>query len=500
MELDRDLASVQEVRNLVRRARRAQEELAEFDQQGVDRLVDAMARAAEQAAEPLARMAVSETGFGVEKDKITKNLFAARTVYASIKDEKTIGIINEIPGKKIMEAAVPMGVVAGLVPSTNPTSTAIFKALISVKAGNALIISPHPAAQNCIAETVRILNQALRQAGGPEGLIGMMTLPTIVGTAELMKLSNMILATGGSAMVKSAYSSGTPALGVGPGNVPAFIERTCDIPSAVRRIMASKTFDNGTVCASEQAIVTETCIRDQVVAEFKKAGGYFVSGEEEKKLAAIIMRPGSDTANPRIVGRSALDIARMAGIQVPQTTRVLLCHQEHVGKDYPFSIEKLSPILAFYTEPDWQRACERCMELLRFAGLGHSCAIHTENPELVRAFLLKKPVSRLLINTGSTQGGIGATTGIMPSLTLGCGAVGGSSTSDNVTVHHLYQLRRAAWGLIEPEEAESKGSSIPGPAAPQPMDKGALSSGEGLSAAQREQIVDAVLRQLRQGF
>ena len=500
MELDRDLASIQEVRNLVRRARRAQEALAELDQQGVDRLVDAMARAAEQAAEPLARMAVSETGFGVEKDKIAKNLFAARTVYASIKDARTIGVINEIPEKKIMETAVPMGVVAGLVPSTNPTSTAIFKALISVKAGNALIVSPHPAAQNCIAETVRILNQALRQAGAPEGLIGMMTLPTIVGTSELMKLSNLILATGGSAMVKSAYSSGTPALGVGPGNVPAFIERTCDIPAAVRRIMASKTFDNGTVCASEQAIVTETCIRDQVVAEFKKAGGYFVSGEEEKKLAAIIMRPGSDTTNPRIVGRSALEIARMAGIQVPQTTRVLLCHQEHVGKDYPFSIEKLSPILAFYTEPDWQRACERCMELLRFAGLGHSCAIHTENPELVRAFLLKKPVSRLLINTGSAQGGIGATTGIMPSLTLGCGAVGGSSTSDNVTVHHLYQLRRAAWGLTEPEEVESTETSFSPSRTFAPVTSGDEPGGESLSASQREQIVEAVLRQLRQEY
>ena len=493
MELDRDLASVQEVRDLVRQARRAQETLAGMDQREVDRLVEAMARAAEQAAAPLAKMAVSETGFGVEKDKITKNLFAARRVYASIKDAKTIGVINEIPEKRIWEAAVPMGVVAGLVPSTNPTSTAIFKALIAIKAGNALIISPHPAAIKCIGETVRVLNEAIRKEGGPEGLIGMMTLPTLVGTAELMKLSNMILATGGSAMVKAAYSSGTPALGVGPGNVPAFIERTCDIPSAVRRIMASKTFDNGTVCASEQAIVTETCIRDQVVAEFKKQGGYFVSGEEEKKLAAVIMRQGSDTVNPRIVGRSALDIAGMAGIQVPQTTRVLLCHQEHVGREYPFSIEKLSPILAFYTEPDWQKACERCMELIRFAGLGHSCAIHTENPELVRAFLLKKPVSRLLINTGSTQGGIGASTGIMPSLTLGCGAVGGSATSDNVTVHHLYQVRRAAWGLIEPEDTEGGRASAPAPAyAPEHR-------GESLSEAQREQIVEAVLRQIRQG-
>ena len=333
MELDRDLASVQEARNLVRQARYAQEALADMSQQGVDRLVKAMADAAAQAAQSLARMAVQETGFGVEKDKIAKNLFAARTVYASIKDAKTIGVINEIPEKRIWEVAVPMGVVAGLVPSTNPTSTAIFKALICVKAGNALILSPHPAALGCIGETVRILNQAILKEGGPEGLVSMMTLPTLVGTEELMRLSNLTLATGGNAMVKAAYSSGTPALGVGPGNVPAFIERSCDIPAAVRRIMASKTFDNGTICASEQAIITETCIRDQVIAEFKKQGGYFVSGEEEKKLAALIMRPGSSAVNPRIVGRSALNIAQMADIQVPQTTRVLLCHQEHVGEN-----------------------------------------------------------------------------------------------------------------------------------------------------------------------
>ena len=484
MELDRDLASIQEVRNLVRKARAAQEALGQMDQGQVDRIVAAMARAAEDAAASLAKMAVSDTGFGVEKDKVTKNLFAAKTVYASIKDAKTIGIIREIPDKKMLEAAVPMGVVAGLVPSTNPTSTTIFKALISVKAGNALIVSPHPSALNCIGETVRILESAAQKAGAPEGIVSMMTMPTIGGTAELMKLSNMIIATGGSAMVKAAYSSGTPALGVGPGNVPAFIERTCDIPSAVRRIIASKTFDNGTICASEQAVVTEDCIRDEVIAQFKKQGGYFVSGEEEKKLAALLKRPGADTVNPRIVGKSALAIAEMAGLRVPQDTRVLLSIQEHVGKEYPFSIEKLSPILAFYTAPDWQRACERCLELLHFGGIGHSLSIHTNNPELVRAFLLKKPVSRLLVNTGSTQGGIGATTGIMPSFTLGCGAVGGSATSDNVTVHHLYQIRRAAYGLIEPEEVAGASRTL-------------TESAPSMSPEDMERIVEAVLRQVR---
>lgn len=487
MELDRDLASIQEVRNLVRKARAAQEILAEMNQQQIDALVAAMAGATERAAEKLAQMAVQDTGFGVEKDKVVKNLFASKTVYQSIRDEKTIGIIREIPEKKMIECAVPVGVVAGLVPSTNPTSTAIFKSLISVKAGNALIISPHPSALNCIGEAVRMIRQALASAGGPEDAVSMMTLPTLGGTAELMKLSNLIIATGGSAMVRAAYSSGTPALGVGPGNVPAFIERTADIPNAVRRIIASKTFDNGTICASEQSVVTEECVRDLVVEQFQKQGGCFVSGEDQRKLEAILRRPGSDTVNPRIVGRSALDIARLAGITVPQDTRVILCAQDKVGKEYPFCIEKLSPLLAFYTVPDWQRACEKCLELLNFTGIGHSLAIHTGNPELVRTFLLKKPVSRVLVNTGSTQGGIGATTGIAPSFTLGCGAVGGSATSDNVTVRHLYQIRRAAYGLLEPEEVGKPAR----PACAADVASGAVSSDD------MEKIVEAVLREVR---
>lgn len=484
MELDRDLASVQEVRSLVTAAKKAQASLALFSQEKVDQIVLAMSNAAQHHAAELAKMAVEETGFGVEKDKVVKNMFAGRTVYESIKDVKSIGIIREDREKKILEAAVPVGVVAGLVPSTNPTSTTIFKALISVKAGNAAVFSPHPSAVNCIARTVSILMKAACEAGAPEGLLGVMTLPTLQGTQELMRRSNLILATGGTAMVKAAYSSGTPALGVGPGNVPAFIERTADIPKAVRRILASKTFDNGTICASEQSIVTESCIKNEVIAELRRQGGYFVSGEDAKKLADLIKRPGAETVNPRIVGQSAKKIADMAGIQVPADTRVILCEQDKVGSDAPFSIEKLSPLLAFYTAEDWQGACERCLELLRFGGLGHSLSIHTNNPELVRTFLLQKPVSRILVNTGSTQGGIGATTGIMPSLTLGCGAVGGSSTSDNVTVHHLFQIRRAAYGLIEPEEVGQNASPAPS------------TETEPLST-EVDQIVQAVLRQLR---
>ena len=484
MELDKDLASVQEVRNLVATARKAQAELARLDQGRIDAIVLAMTEAAEKNAEALARMAVEDTGFGVVGDKVTKNRFASRTVYESIRDVKSIGVIREDREKKIWEAAVPVGVVAGLVPSTNPTSTTIFKSLISVKAGNAIVFSPHPSAVRCIAQVVRILSEAACSAGAPQGILGVMTLPTLPGTQELMKRVNLILATGGTAMVRAAYSSGTPALGVGPGNVPAFIERTADISAAVRRIMASKTFDNGTICASEQAIVTEDCIRDEVIAEFRRQGGVFVSGEDARRVEALIRRPGSDTVNPRIVGQSAQAIAKLAGIQIRADARVILCQQERVGLDAPFTMEKLSPLLAFFSEPDWRAACERCLELLRFGGMGHSLSIHTENQELVRTFLVQKPVSRLLVNTGSTQGAIGATTGMMPSLTLGCGAVGGSATSDNVTVHHLFQIRRAAWGLIEPESVagDSEGASIP--------------AGD-VSDAELETIVQAVLRQLR---
>ncbi|MEG1775453.1 MAG: acetaldehyde dehydrogenase (acetylating) [Clostridia bacterium] len=487
VELDRDLASIQEVRDLVRKARTAQAKLAEMDQRQIDAIVEAMARAAEQAAQPLAKMAVEETGFGKVEDKIVKNVFASRAIYASIQNIKSVGIIHEDREKQVIDAAVPMGIVAGLVPSTNPTSTAIFKALIAVKAANALIISPHPSALKCIGEAVRVLAQAATQAGAPEGTVSMMTLPTVQGTNELMKLSNLIIATGGSAMVKAAYSSGTPALGVGPGNVPAYIERTADIPAAVRHILASKTFDYGTICASEQSVVTEECIKGEVVAELKKQGAFFLSAEDAKRLGSIILRPGSDTVNPRIVGRSPQMIAELAGIRVPQDAKVLIAEQDGVGKGYPYSIEKLCPVLAFYTCRDWHDACERCLELLRFVGIGHSLSLHTNNPDIVRAFLLKKPVSRLLVNTASAQGGLGATTGIMPSLTLGCGAVGGSATSDNVTVYHMFQIRRAAYGLIEPEEVAK------GVQAPSEQTYGGLS----MPQDDMERIVQAVLREVR---
>lgn len=450
---DKDLIqkSVEEARVLVDKARKAQVKYSQFSQEEVDEITRCTAEIAEREAERLAGMAVEETGFGVYEHKIVKNKFASRTVYDSIKDIRTVGIIDEDTEKKILEIATPVGVIAALVPCTNPTSTAIFKTLIAIKSGNAIVFSPHPSALGCIMETVAVMKEIAHKVGAPEDLISCMSLPTLEGTAELMKLSSLILATGGSAMVKAAYSSGVPALGVGPGNTPAFIERSADIPMAVKRIIAGKTFDNGTICSSEQSVITEDCIKEEVRRELALQGAHFVEGEDMDKLAALIQKPGGGL-NPGIVGRPAAKLAEMAGIKVPGGVKVLVCEQLGVGREYPFSMEKLSPILAFYSEENWQKACERCIELLKYGGMGHTLSIHSNNEKVIREFALRKPVSRVLINTPASLGAIGASTNLVPSLTLGCGTLGGSATSDNVSVLHLVNIRRAVYGSREAEE------------------------------------------------
>ncbi|MBQ7548580.1 MAG: acetaldehyde dehydrogenase (acetylating), partial [Clostridia bacterium] len=436
--LDRDLESIQEVRNLVANAKAAQKELAEYSQEQIDRIIYEIARDCAAHAEPLAKMAVEETGFGVWEDKVLKNLLGSTITYDYCKDIKTVGIINEDREKGIIEIGVPMGVVAALIPSTNPTSTAMYKSIISIKAGNAIVISPHPNAKKCILETVNIIKEAARRAGAPENTVQVITLTTMEATNALLKHRDVgvILATGGEAMVRAAYSSGNPAIGVGPGNGPAYIEKTADIPLAVKRIFDSKTFDNGTICASEQSIVTESCIKDKVVAEVKRQGGYFLTDEETKKLSGFILR-ANGTMNPKIVGKSADVIAHMAGFEIPEGTRVLVSEQTEVGKNNPYSREKLCPILAFYTENNWQDACERCMQILYNEGVGHTMTIHSNDEKIIKEFALKKPVSRLLVNTPGALGGVGATTNLAPALTLGCGAVGGSATSDNITPLNL---------------------------------------------------------------
>jgi acetaldehyde dehydrogenase (acetylating) len=461
MELyDKDLLSIQEVRRLITKAKIAQAHLKEMSQSEIDRIVKAMAEAGERESIRLAKIAVEETGFGIWQDKVLKNMLGSKLLYDYIKDLKTIGIIDEDKIKKTVDIAVPVGIVAGLIPSTNPTSTTMFKAIISIKAGNGIVISPHPSAKNCIMETVNVINEAALKSGAPEGIIGCITMPSLVGTEELMKHkdTNLILATGGEAMVKAAYSSGTPAIGVGPGNGPAYIERSADIPLAVKRIFDSKTFDNGTICASEQSIVTEDCIKDEVIEECKKQGGYFLSREEGEQLGRIIMRENG-TMNPKIVGKSVDVIAELAGIEVPRGRRVLIVHENKVGKNIPYSREKLAPILAFYVEHDWHTACEKCIEILQNEGAGHTLVIHSQNEDVIREFALKKPVSRLLVNTPGALGGVGATTGLVPSLTLGCGAVGGSATSDNVGPLNLLNIRKLAYGIKEIEDLR-KGSPV----------------------------------------
>lgn len=448
MALDTDLQSIQEARDAVRRAAEARAKLASLTQEQVDRIVAKMAEAGRANARTLAKMAVEETGFGVYEDKITKNLFASERVYEAIRDLKTVGIIRCDPSRRVAEIAEPVGLIVALVPSTNPTSTVIYKSLISLKARNPIVFSPHPSARRCSCQAAQIMADAAAAAGAPRGAIQCLVHPTKQATDELMHHPDtaLILATGGSAMVKAAYSAGKPAYGVGPGNVPAFIERTADIKRAVSDIFASKTFDNGTICASEQAIVTESVIESQVVEEVRAQGGYFLTDAEAAALSKVVVSSGGNI-NPSIVGRSAETIARMAGISVPDGTRVLVARLAGVGPEYPLSREKLSPILAFYVEPDWQAACERCIELLNFGGIGHSLVIHSRNPAVIREFAMKKPVFRILVNTPSSQGAIGATTGLDPALTLGCGTWGGSITADNVGPLHLVNVKRVAYGL-----------------------------------------------------
>lgn len=482
--MDKDLLSIQQVRDLLKAAKTAQAIYAEFTQEQVDKVVEAMSMEVRKYAEKLAKMANEETGFGKWQDKVIKNKFAAEIVYESIKGMKTIGILDE--KDSVMDVAVPVGVVAGLIPSTNPTSTVIYKMLIALKAGNGIVISPHPNAKKCIIETVEILRKAAYEAGAPEGLIGVIEIPTMEATAELMKHKDtaLILATGGEAMVRAAYSSGTPAIGVGPGNGPAYIEKTADVKKAVKRIMDSKTFDNGVICASEQSIIVEPSNKQEVMDELKKQGGYFLTEEQSEKLGKFILR-ANGTMNPQIVGKDAQTLAKLAGIEIPTETRVLLSEQSTVSKSNPYSREKLTTILAFYTAENWEKACERAIELLMNEGKGHTMIIHTENKELVKEFALKKPVSRLLINTPGSLGGIGGSTNLAPALTLGCGAVGGSSTSDNVTPMNLLNIRKVGWGVKELEDFREK--------------KNCNSSYDSLEEMNIEELVKKVLSEIAKG-
>ena len=443
---DYDLQSVQEVRNLARAGKLATEQIADFSEEQIDKILRNMVKVAKENAVSLAKMAVEETGFGKVADKTYKNHLASSVLYDAIKDMKTIGVIKEDTEAKVMDIAEPVGLLMGIVPSTNPTSTAIFKSMIAVKSRNAIIFSPHPSAAKCTLQAARLMHEAAVAAGAPAGIIGCISMPTMEATNALMasKEVKMIIATGGPGMVKASYSAGKPALGVGAGNCPAYIERTANVAQAVKNILASKTFDYGTICASEQSVIVEECNREQVIAEFKKQGAYFMTAEETKKVCNLLFKNGH-AMNAKFVGRSPQVIASAAGFCVTDDVKVLIGEQHGVGPDDPLSYEKLTSVLAFYTAKNWEEACELCIKLLQ-NGIGHSMSIHTEDRDMVLKFS-KKPASRILVNTGSTQGAVGASTGLTPSFTLGCGTWGGSSVSENVSPLHLINIKRVAYGV-----------------------------------------------------
>jgi acetaldehyde dehydrogenase (acetylating) len=445
---DRDLASIAEARALARAARQAQAALTELSQAQIDAIVTAMAEAVTPQAEALARLAVEETGYGVVSDKVQKNLFGSRQVYDFIKPMKTVGVIGRNEERRIVEIADPFGVVAAVVPSTNPTSTAIYKILIALKARCAIVISPHPSAARCITRVAEIMAEAASRAGAPPGSIGWMKTVTLEGTQELMKARevSVILATGGMGLVRAAYSAGKPAYGVGPGNAPCYIERTADLKKAVRDIVIGKTFDNGVLCSSPNSVVVDEPVAEEVRREFVAQRAHFLNQAEQDALARVLVTP-QRLPNPALVGKSAEAIARQVGITVPEGTRVLMAPLAGVGRDFPLSIEKLCPVLSYYVVKDWREGCERCIQILRYGGMGHTMSIHSKNEDVILQFGLKKPAYRICVNTPTTHGSIGLTTGLDPAMTLGCGGWGGNITSDNISPRHLLNIKRLAYEL-----------------------------------------------------
>src|SRR5688572_23668095 len=447
-QTDKDLQSIAEARALARRAKAAQAILGEFSQAQVDAIVDAMAAAVTPHAEAIARLAVEETGFGVVADKVQKNLFSSERVYEFIKPMKTVGVINRLEDRKVIEIAEPFGVVCAVIPSTNPTSTAIYKILIAIKSRCAIAITPHPSAARCIICTADIMNEAGRKAGLPDGAIGWMKTVTLEGTQELMKARevSVILATGGMGLVRAAYSAGKPAYGVGPGNAPCYIESSADLRKAADDILTGKAFDNGVLCSSPNSVVVDAGVEAEARRQFIDQGGHFLTAPEADALAKLLVTP-QRLPNPALVGKSALQIAQKIGITVPPNTRALIAELKGVGRDYPLSIEKLCPVLSYYVVKDWREGCERCKEILRYGGMGHTMSIHSQNDAVILEFGLHKPAYRICVNTPTTHGSIGLTTGLDPAMTLGCGGFGGNITSDNISPKHLLNIKRVAYEL-----------------------------------------------------
>lgn len=449
MEKDNNEEKIKQmIDDLIAKAKKASKEYLKLDQKTVDNIIKKMAMAGLENHMKLAKMAVEETGRGIYEDKITKNMFATEYVYHSIKYGKTVGVIAENEEEGYEEIAEPIGIIAGVTPVTNPTSTTMFKSLIAAKTRNVIVFGFHPSAQKCSVEAAKILRDAAIEAGAPENCILWIEEPSITATNMLMNHPdvNLILATGGTGMVKAAYSCGKPALGVGPGNVPCYIDKTAKLKTSVNDLVMSKSFDNGMICASEQAVIVDKEISKEFEKLMKEAGCYLCSSKEKEKLQkAMFVEEKGNALNSKIVGNSPYDIAKSAGIEIPEDTKVLMVKEDGVGEEHPFSREKLSPILAYYTVKNKEEAFDLAEKLLEFGGLGHSAVIHSEDKETIQEFSNRVRVGRIIVNSPSTHGAIGDIYNTnMPSLTLGCGTFGGNSTTANVSSVNLINIKRVA--------------------------------------------------------
>ncbi len=487
-QYDADLQSIQEARSLAQAAYEAQQEFFHFSQEQVDRICQAMADAAYRESERLGQMAAEETGYGIPAHKTLKNQLGSKYVWDSIKGLKTVGVINRDSARGLVEIGWPMGVVAAVSPSTNPTSTVMYKTLISVKTRNGVVHAPHPAAYRCCGETIRVMAAAGEAAGMPKGLAACMSKISLEGTQELMKHRRIavILATGGPQIVRVAHSMGKPAYGVGPGNVPCYVDRSADVEKAARYIVSSKAFDNSVICATEQAVVADGPIAHTLRVEMEKLGAYFVNPSEAEALARVLFSPAGGI-NPKSVGQTPQSLGQMAGVSFPQSAKILVAPLNKVGRDEPLSREKLTTVLGWYEADGWEAGCDRCIELIRFGGRGHTLVIHATDEHVILQFGLEKPVFRILVNTMGTLGSVGLTTKLMPSMTLGSGGIGGSITGDNITAHHLLNVKRLAYEIsAPPENALLGGQQTTAP----------VQASGGITQADVEEIVRRVLQEI----
>jgi len=477
---DKDLVSIQEARAKIEKAHAAFQKLRHFTQEQIDAVIDRMAATARAHAERLARLAVEETGYGNVRDKTAKNLLCSDLLHQAIRPLKTVGIIREDAANRVLEIAEPVGVVAAILPTTNPTSTAIYKILIALKGRNTIVLSPHPRAFQCTCETAGLLYKAALEAGAPEDVIQCLEHPTLDATNEIMRhrRTGVILSTGGQGIVRAAYSSGKPALGVGPGNVPVLLEHSADIPAAVRMVVEGKSFDYGTVCSSEQALIFEESVRDQVLAALKSNRAFLCDAAQQAALQKLLLTP-EFRINPACVGQAATRIAQMAGFSVPAETSILVVQPGGVGKEHPLSAEKLSPVLALFPVKDFEEGCRIAEGILRFGGLGHTCVIFSNDDARIREFGLRIPAMRVLVNTSAPQGSTGITTNVFPSMTLGCGAMAGNVTSDNIGPLHLINIKRVAWHVRDAATAftSAEGKAYFQPTEPRPTEPRPSGSG-----------------------